>query len=135
MVADDVAALPQNEAVGTLKNVLQRSRVINRESRAKQCEQDDQERKYQKLHGHGIGDRGIRILRLNMERSQQPCHWAGEEVVQYFSKPELFGHRAAFSYWPLALSSKPEIILQLGVRFRARARHTLRKRLRTRWPL
>src|SRR5439155_26666905 len=39
-----------------------------------------------------------------MQRSQQPCHRAGEEMIQYLSKPELFGHRAAFSYWPLALA-------------------------------
>ena len=58
----------------------------------------------QKLHGHAIGNRRLRRVRLDVERPQQFRDWASQQVVQNRCEPELFGHKKAISAQPSALS-------------------------------
>ena len=84
-----------------------------------------QKQKYQELHRHRIRYRRLRILGLNVERSQQPRDRAGEEMVQKFGKPELFRHESrllAISSWPLSSQTSTALIHISGSRYRPIAR-------------
>ena len=92
VVTDNFVALPFDESVGALEDMLQCARLVDRKPRPHQGEQHNEKQKYQKLHRHRVWDGRLRILRLNVERSQQSRDWAGEKVIQKFGKPELFVH-------------------------------------------
>ncbi len=117
VVADNFLALSLDETVGAFKNVLQGARLVHRKPGAHQSKNRNQKEKYQKLHGHSIGDRGLGIFGMNMECLQQPGNRAGEEVVQYFGKPQLFRHESGFQL----PASSSQLFSLFGIRLEARS--------------
>src|SRR5205809_8031733 len=97
-MSNDFPALFLDEAMGALKNVLQSAWPFHRKARPNQTEQNYQKHKHQQFHRYGVGDRRLWIVRLDVQRPQQPCDWAGEKVIQDFSEPELFEHGSGFSH-------------------------------------
>ena len=114
VMSDNFLALTFDKTVSTFEDMLQGAGLVHREPRAHQEKQSHQKQKHQKLHGHGVGDGGLRVLGINMESLQQSRDRAGKEVVQDFGKPELFRHELRF--WLLAPSFYSWLLALIAVR-------------------
>jgi hypothetical protein len=97
-MSNDFPALSLDEAMRAFKNVLQSAWPFHRKAGPNQSKENYQKQKHQELHGNSVGDRRLRMVRLNVQRPQQSRDRAGEQVIQDFSKPELFGHGSGFSH-------------------------------------
>ena len=92
MAPDDFPALLLDEALSAFEDMLQCARLVHGKPRPDNCEDRNQEQKDQHLHGRGVSNRGLRVVWLNVQGSQQGGDRAAEQVVQDLSQPELFRH-------------------------------------------
>src|SRR5271166_1177209 len=88
-VANHFLALFANEGVQALHNMLQRTRVVYRKTRAKNGEADHEQDEHQELHRYIVGDGCLRIRRTQMKSTQNRIRYAGEVLVKKGRYPQL----------------------------------------------
>ena len=97
VMSDDLLALASTNPWAPSKTCCSPPGLSTERLAANKDEYQNQKQEYQQLHGHGICDGRLRKFGMNVERLQLSRHRAGEKVVQYLGKPQLFRHNLSFS--------------------------------------
>src|SRR5215813_5933054 len=90
MMANRVVSESVNESMNRFHRVLQSAGRLDRKPHPNEHENQSQDEQDEHFHCERVADRGIRMLRLNAKCMQQRQYRACEEMIQKFSKCQLF---------------------------------------------
>ena len=86
------SAWPETKPCDHLRNLLDRAWILHVERNAHQHEKNQQQAEHQDLHGKGLGDGGLWIVRLHMQSVQNLGRQIPKVLVQCTSDGVLFMH-------------------------------------------